>query len=82
MRCRYHGTVAERSASHVPSLYIGTETKVQTGLPACPPVHPRGGVHPHFCEKNKLSSSGRSAFPSRGPADTAKHITVGLDFGA
>ena len=36
-----------------------------------------------YCKttKNKLSSSGRSAFPSRGPADAAKHITVGLDFG-
>ena len=60
MKCRYHGSVAERSASHVPSLYIGTETKIQTGLQACPPMHPRWGCTPTFVRK---ISSHRQADP-------------------
>ena len=60
MKRRYHGSVAERSASHVPSLYIGTETKIQTGLQACPPMHPRWGCTPTFVRK---ISSHRQADP-------------------
>ena len=62
MRCWYHGAVAGRSASHVPSLYIRTETKDSDRVASLSPRAPERGVHPRFCEKNKLSSSGRSAF--------------------